>query len=320
VAAPSQLRPLPASLSGLADRQVSLVPPRRHFLRGTIPRYNSAVVAQPLGLIAGEGVFPLLVARGARAAGRRVICAGLAGCAWPELQNECSAFRRVGVLRISQWIKLLKAEGCAEAIMVGRVAKAKMYSRWRYFQYIPDARTAKLWFTELRHDKSAGAVLRVLSDELNREGITLIDSTKYCTEHLATAGVMTRRQPTEKQWQDIHYGWEVCRQISKMDIGQAIAVLDKDVIAVEALEGTNAMIDRAGHLCKTGGWTLIKVANSNEDMRMDVPSIGTTTIEKLHQARAACVVLEPGKTIILEKQKVLELADRYKMVIVGFEG
>jgi DUF1009 family protein len=131
---------------------------------------------------------------------------------------------------------------------------------------------------------------------------------------------MTRRQPTERQWLDIRFGWELCRTVSKLDIGQALAVLEKDVIAVEALEGTNAMIERAGQLCKTGGWTLIKVANSEADMRMDVPSIGTTTIEKLHAAHAACIVLEPEKTIILEKQKVIELADRYKIAIVGYEA
>jgi len=277
-------------------------------------------VHEPLGLIAGEGIFPLLVARGARAAGRRVVCAALAGCALPELRNECARFQPVGVVRLSQWIRLFKREGCREAIMVGRVAKARMYSRWRYLQYIPDGRTIRLWFTTLRHDKSAAAILRAIAEELAREGIMLIDSTKYCAEHLATPGVMTRRQPTERQWQDIRFGWDICRQISRMDIGQAIAVLDRDVIAVEALEGTNAMIERAGQLCKSGEWTLIKVANTNEDMRMDVPSIGTTTIEKLRAARAGCVVLEAGKTIILEKQKVLELADRYKIAVVGYEG
>jgi DUF1009 family protein len=290
------------------------------ILRGTLRSYNLQAVNEPLGLIAGEGVFPVLVARGAKAAGRRVVCAALSGCAWPELREECTEFRRVGVTRVGQWIRVLKNANCHEAIMVGRVAKSKMYSRWRYFQYIPDARTARLWFNTLRHDKSAAAVLDAIREEFACEGITLIDSTKYCTEHLATAGVMTNRQPSEKQWQDIRAGWELCRTISRLDIGQAIAVLDKDVIAVEALEGTNAMIDRAATLCKSGGWTLIKVANNKEDMRLDVPSIGTTTIEKLHVARAGCVVLEPGKTIILEKQKVLELADRYKIAVVGFAG
>jgi UDP-2,3-diacylglucosamine hydrolase len=278
------------------------------------------MTVEPLGLIAGEGVFPLLVARGARAAGRSVVCAALAGCAWPELREECILFRRVGVIRLSEWIRLFKSQGCREAIMVGRVAKARMYSRWRYLQYIPDARAVRIWFNTLRHDKNPGAVLRAISNELAREGITLIDSTRYCTEHLATAGVMTKRQPTDRQWQDIRFGWDLCQTISKMDIGQAVAVLDKDVIAVEALEGTNSMIERAGKLCPAGGWTLIKVANSNGDMRMDVPTIGTTTIEKLHAAHAACVVLEPGKTIILEKQKVLELADRFKIAVVGYEG
>jgi DUF1009 family protein len=105
-----------------------------------------------------------------------------------------------------------------------------------------------------------------------------------------------------------------------MDIGQSIAILNKDVIAVEALEGTNAMIERAGQLCKVSGWTLVKVANSQQDMRMDVPTIGLTTIEKLREGRCGCVVLEAGKTILLEKQKVLALADRYRIAVVGRQG
>jgi hypothetical protein len=275
---------------------------------------------RPLGLIAGEGVFPLLVARGARAAGRKVVCAALAGCAWPDLRNECDRFHWVGVLRIGQWARVLRRAGCAEAIIVGRVGKAQMYNRWRYFQYIPDFATLRLWFTDLRHDKRVGAVLSAIARQLQAEGITLIDSTRYTPDQLATAGVMGKRQPTEKQWADIRFGWELCRTISRLDIGQAIAVLDKDIIAVEAIEGTNAMIERAGQWCRSGGWTLIKVANQAQDMRMDVPTIGTTTIEKLNAARAGCLVLEPGKTIILEKQKVLELADRYKIAVVGYEA
>ena len=128
---------------------------------------------------------------------------------------------------------------------------------------------------------------------------------------------MTRTQPTGAQEIDIAAGWEVCRQISKMDIGQSIAILNRDVIAVEALEGTNAMIERAGQLCRVGGWTLIKVANTHQDMRMDVPTIGITTLEKLREARCGCVVLEVGKTVLLEKTKVLELADKYGIAIVG---
>jgi DUF1009 family protein len=272
----------------------------------------------PLGLIAGEGVFPLLVARGARAAGRRVVCAAFAGSAWPQLKDEVDDFAWVSVARPNKWIRVLRGGGCDEAIMVGRVVKTAMYDPWRYLRYIPDLRGVRLWFRTLRHDKRPGAVLKALANELAGEGITLIDSTKYTPDHLATPGVMTLRQPTESQWIDIRHGWDVCSAVSRMDVGQAIAVLNKDVIAVEALEGTNAMIERAGQLCRVGGWTLIKVANSEQDMRMDVPTVGTTTIEKLHAAKAGCVVLEAGKTILLEKQKVLELADRCKIAVVGW--
>src|ERR1700689_5266038 len=129
---------------------------------------------------------------------------------------------------------------------------------------------------------------------------------------------MTPFAPTGKQWDDIRFGWGLCQTVSRLDIGQCMAVMDKSVIAVEAVEGTNAMIERAGQLCKLGGWTLIKVSNVRRDMRLDVPTVGTTTIEKLHAARASALVLEPGKTIILEKAKVVELAERYKIAIVGY--
>ena len=274
----------------------------------------------PVGLIAGEGVFPILVARGARAAGRKVVCAAFAGHAWPDLQAECDTFRWVSIVRINQWIRHLREAGCTEAIMVGRVNKAGLYDRWRYFRYIPDWRTLGLILRVFHRDKRPTTILMALVDELTAAGITMIDSTQYCAEHLATVGVMGRRQPTEQQWEDIRYGYGVCNTISRLDIGQSIAVVDRDVIAVEAVEGTNAMIERAGKLCRSGGWTLIKVANTKQDMRVDVPTVGTVTIEKLAAARAGCVVLEAGKTMLLEKSKVLELADRLKIAVVGWES
>jgi hypothetical protein len=273
-----------------------------------------------LGLIAGEGVFPLLVARGARAAGRRVVCTAFAGHAWPDLARECDEFHWVGILRLGQWIKHLRRAGCQEAIMVGRVQKTGLYDRWRYFRYIPDLRTLALMLRVIRKDKRPNTILMSLVGEIEAAGIKLMDSTLYTPDQLATPGVMGRRQPTEQQWQDIRYGFEICRSISRLDIGQSIAVVDRDVIAVEAVEGTNAMIERAGRLCRSGGWTLIKVSNTHQDMRVDVPTVGTVTIEKLAAAGAGCLVLEPGKTVLLEKPKVIELADRCKIAIVGWEA
>jgi UDP-2,3-diacylglucosamine hydrolase len=273
----------------------------------------------PLGLIAGEGVFPLLVARGARAAGRQVVCAALADSAWPELAEECDRFKWVGIARIGQWVRLLRNAGCTDAIMVGRVKKTRMYGPVPYLRYIPDLRTLRMYLTTLRHDRRPYAVLKCITDELAKEGITLIDSTRYTLEQLTKPGILTRRAPSDAQMQDIRFGWELCKTISRLDIGQSIAVIDKDVIAVEALEGTDAMIERAGKLCRRGGWTLIKVANSASDMRTDVPTVGVTTIEKLAAAKAACVVLESGRTMLLEKQKVLEMADRHKIAIIGID-
>ena len=274
-------------------------------------------LVQPLGLIAGEGIFPFLVARGARACGKKIICVGLHGSVDPMIANEVDAFRKVSVARPSSWIKSFRKHGVTEAIMVGRVVKTRMYSRWAWLHNIPDIRAARIWLTRLRHDKRPFAMLNATADMLEEEGIRLIDSTTYTQDQLVTPGVLTRTQPSDVQMLDARHGWELCRQISALDIGQSIAIRHKDVIAVEALEGTNAMIERAGELCKSGGWTLIKVANSHQDMRMDVPTVGIKTIEKLAAAGAKCVVLEAGKTTFLEKEKVLERADRAGIAIVG---
>jgi UDP-2,3-diacylglucosamine hydrolase len=263
----------------------------------------------------------LLVARGARASGRPVVCVAFRGSAWPELAAEVDSFDWASVARPGKWIRVLKKHRCAEAIMVGRVSKARLSEgHLAMLRNLPDWRAVRLWWQVLRKDTRPQTVLNSMIDLFAAEGIALIDSTQYSKEHLATPGVITRTRPTEAQWADIRYGWERCSTISRLDIGQAIAVLDRDVIAVEALEGTNAMIERAGGLCKKGGWVCIKVSNTNQDMRLDVPTVGATTIEKLKEARASCLVLEPGKTIMLEKPKVVEMADRYGIAIVGYEA
>jgi DUF1009 family protein len=276
-------------------------------------------VAAPLGLIAGDGVFPLLVARGARATGRRVVCVGFRGSVSPELPREVDVYEDAAVARPGKLIRVLRKHGCTEAIMVGRVAKTRLNERFLLLHNIPDWRAVRLWWKVLRKDKRPQTVLTAMINLFASEGIALINSTEYCQDHLATGGVMTRRQPTAKEWEDIHFGWDRCCTISRLDIGQAIGISDRDVIAVEALEGTNAMIERAGGLNRKGGWTCIKVSNKNKDMRLDVPTVGVTTIEQLHAAGATCLVLEPGKTIMLEKPKVIELADKYRIAIVGYE-
>ena len=271
-----------------------------------------------LGLIAGQGRLPFLVADGARAAGLKVVCAAFMDQAEVALAEHVDALHWVSVARPGSWIRTLRREGARDTIMVGRVAKKRIYTPWRILQYRPDWRAFRLWYGRLRHkDKRNDTLLAALADELASGGIILVDSTQYCREHLAREGVMTRREPSEAVRRDIAFGWEIVKRMGDLDIGQAIAVKEQEVIAVEAIEGTDRMIERAGQLCKAGGWTLIKTAKPNQDMRFDVPTVGTGTIENLKRAGATCVAVEAGQTLLLDMPEVISRADKLNISIVG---
>ncbi len=272
----------------------------------------------PVGLIAGQGRLPVLVAQGIRAAGRQVVCVGLAGQYAPQLPDLCDRFTHAGIARLGKWIRVLSRGGVREAVMIGRVRKAKMYDPLRLIRQLPDLRAIRLWYRVLRHDRRNSAVLAAVADELAKGGITLIDSTQYIREYMAQEGVMTSRQPTPQQLADAGFGWPLVERLCELDIGQAIAVKEREVVAVEAIEGTDAMIHRAGELCRVGGWTLIKTANPSQDMRFDVPTIGPDTIDALHECGAGCLVVGAGRVILADKQELLERADRYGISVVGW--
>ena len=203
--------------------------------------------------------------------------------------------------------------------MVGRVKKGEMFAgpRWRqWLQYLPDWTSIKVWYFHSR-DTRNDTLLAAVADELARNGITLIDSTTYCPEALATEGVLTSFAPLQRVLDDATFAWPIARQIAALDVGQAVAAKEREIIAVEAIEGTDKLIRRSGELCPAGGWTLVKIAKPNQDMRFDVPTIGPYTIENLHAAKAAGIVIEVGKTLILEREKTLELANRLRIAVVG---
>lgn len=273
--------------------------------------------APPLGLIAGNGKLPLLTAEGMRDAGRKICCVGLIDQFDADLPLACDHFATAGIIRIGRWIKLLRQHDVKEAIMVGGVRKANIYQPMRLFRQLPDMRAAKLWYRVLRDDRRDQNILTAVADELATGGITLIDSTQYIPDHLAGEGVLTKHQPTESQWADIRFGWPMLSQLADMDVGQAMAIKDRDIIAVEAIEGTDRMIRRAGRLCRSGGWVLLKSGGSHKDMRFDVPVIGVKTIEQLAQAKAKCVAVKAGGVILLDKPKVLEAAEQAGVCVVG---
>jgi DUF1009 family protein len=273
---------------------------------------------EAVGLIAGEGRLPFIIAAGVRSAGLRLICVGLAGSVEKALAKEADVFYTAPLARPGRWIGKLKKHGVTRAIMAGRVAKGQIFTPWRILRYLPDWRAVRIWYWRLRKkNKQNETLLSALADELASGGIILEDSTKYCKEHLATEGPMTGHKPGPSTANDIEFGWPIVKKMAEMDIGQAIAVKEREVIAVEAIEGTARMIERAGGLCRAGGWTLLKAAKHNQDMRFDVPCVGTDTIRSLAAGGAKCLVVEAGKTIIIDKRQTLELADQMGVCVIG---
>jgi len=271
-----------------------------------------------IGLIAGEGRLPFLVAEGARKAGLKVVCVGLAENAEASLADEVDIFYDVPLVRPGHWIRKLKKHGVTKTIMVGRVYKGRIFTPWRILRYLPDWRAVRIWYWRLRgKNKQNQTLLAALAEELAGGGIILENSTMYCKEHLATRGVMTKSEPSASIKDDIEFGWQTVKKLVELDIGQAIAVKEKEIIAVEAIEGTAKMIERAGGLCKSGGWTLIKAAKQNQDMRFDVPCIGPDTIRSLADNGAKCLVVEADKTIIIDKPQTIKLAEQMNIAILG---
>jgi DUF1009 family protein len=270
-----------------------------------------------VGLIAGEGGLPFLVARGARLRGLRIICVGLADSVESRLAAEVDVFYLVALARPGSWIRKLRRHGVSRAVMVGRVAKSRLFTPRRILRYLPDWRAFRIYYWRLRNkEKQDDILLGALADELASGGIVLENSMVYCKEHIATAGVMTEHHPGSGIKGDIEFGWQIVKKLGQLDIGQAIAVKERAVLAVEAIEGTAAMIERAGQFCKSGGWTLIKCSKPNQDMRFDVPCVGPT-IRGLAENRGRCLVVEAGKTIIIDKPATIKLADELGIAVLG---
>jgi hypothetical protein len=273
-------------------------------------------MAKRLVIVAGSGQFPSLATAGAKAAGLEVCVLALRGHADPNLIELADQFRWIPLARIGRWIKLARKFGAEELILAGGVRKTEAFRPWRIWRYLPDWRAMKIWFSRARSDRRNLAILAALADELKEAGITVINSIKYCPEAMAEEGLMTKIGPSEVVAGDIEFAWPIAQRVAEMDIGQALAVREKDIIAVEAIEGTDAMIERTGRLTRSG-WTLIKVAQVHQDMRFDVPTVGPETIEKLHRNGAAALVVQAGKTLMIDKQALLKLAERYRIAVIG---
>ncbi|MBL1217638.1 MAG: LpxI family protein [Planctomycetes bacterium] len=272
---------------------------------------------QPIGLIAGNGTLPLLVADGILHAGNQLCCIGLADQYDRTLPARCSHFQQVGIARLGKWIRSLRKWNVTTAVMVGGVEHHRKYRRFQFLHYLPDLRAARLWYRTLSRDRRTGTMLTALADELQRNGITLIDNRTYIPDHLATPGLMTQTQPPAGVTADIDFGWPLFNDAVQLGIGQSMAVRCRDVIAFEASEGTDAMIARAGDLCSRRPWVFFKTCSIDHDMRADVPTIGVQTIQNIHEAGGKVIVLGSGRVIMLDKPDVLRAAEQLGIAILG---
>lgn len=279
---------------------------------------------QKLGLIAGNGNFPLLLLDAARAQGAEVVVAAIKEETSPLIeQRGAAAVYWLSLGELSKLIDTFKKEGVQTAIMAGQVKHKQIFSSIR-----PDWRLAKILFSlsTRNTDSLIGAVAKVLEDE----GIHLISSASYLDPLLAKAGVLTRRQPSDVERKNIDYGRQVARHLAQYDIGQTVVIAELACVAVEAMEGTDATIMRAGEIMRSLSresqsgapvlsreLTVVKVAKPAQDMRFDVPVIGTKTIQVMQQAGATCLAIDAGRCLLLDGNSIIEAADRAGITIVS---
>jgi len=273
--------------------------------------------AEKLGLIAGNGKFPFLVLDAARAQGFEVVVAAIKEEAFPEIETQGAAVHWLSLGELSKLIETFQREGVRRAVMAGQVKHKQIFSSIR-----PDWRLAKLLLslTTRNTDSLLGGVAKVLADE----GITLENSTWLLEPLLVKPGVLTKRAPTEQELKNIEYGRNVAHQLAQHDIGQAVVIAESACVAVEAMEGTDATIERAGQIMRSlhgdastlsRALTVVKIAKPNQDMRFDVPVIGVKTIEVMQSAGASCLAVDAGKCLLLDGQKVIERADQAEIAI-----
>ena len=266
-----------------------------------------------IGLIAGNGRFPFLALQGARSLGHDVTVVAVKEEAFPELERAArdagADLHWVSLGHLGQCIKILKEAGIRQALMAGQVKHAKIFSG-----IIPDLTLLSV-LTKLRA-RNTDALISAVAEVLQGEGIELLNSTAFLEPLLAKSGVLSRRAPTTEELDDLAFGYRMADALAALDIGQTLVVKDKAVVAVEAMEGTDAVIRRAGEIAGPGS-RIVKVAKPKQDMRFDVPVVGVATIETMKAAGATAISIDAGRTLVVDGEKLFEAADAAGIAVVG---
>lgn len=262
-----------------------------------------------IGLIAGNGRFPIIFAENARRLGYVVSAVAHIGETAPELERHVERIHWIKIGQLNKLIKALKEDGVRQAVMLGGIKKTHVFTTVR-----PDRRALAVAsrLKQLKDD----AILREVAAELESEGITIRESTFGLRGILVEEGALTKHAPSKKEWEDIRYGWEVAGEIGRLDIGQCVVIRDRAVVAVEAVEGTDKAIRRGGLLARDGA-VVVKRSKPQQDLRFDLPAVGPATIEAMESVKASVLAVEAGRSVILDRETTLRKAERAGIAIVG---
>lgn len=263
------------------------------------------------GLIAGNGRFPLLVLESAREQGVEMAVAAIKEETTPEIERLAATVEWIGVGQLGHLIRFFKTQQITHAIMAGQVKHRQIFR----LNALPDLKMVRL-LARLAV-KNTDSLIGAVAAELEQNGITLVDSTAFLRPLIATEGPLTRRAPTRDETADIEYGLQMAAEIARLDIGQTIVVKDQAVVAVEAMEGTDAVILRAGEITAGRSFVVVKVAKPSQDMRFDVPVVGLGTIETMRTAGATALSITADRTIMFDKDELIGKANQYRIAVVG---
>ncbi len=280
-------------------------------VRGKELEISGKIKDNVIGIIAGTGDLPEIIAMDARGRGFKVITIALENLASPNLNTVSDEIKWINIGRVGELIDTLKEFGVKEVIMAGKVSKTLLYKS----KITPDIRAVKLLFS--LKDKSDDSILNAITKELEREGIHIINTTAFSPHLLTPEGVLTKEGPSKDEWKDIHFGWGIAKEIGRLDIGQTIVVKGCAVMAVEAIEGTDEAIIRGGRL-SGGGAVVIKVSKPQQDMRLDVPVVGLNTLRSMIDVRARVLVIEAHRSIMINKERLIKQAEEAGITVVGF--
>ncbi|PKL51723.1 MAG: DUF1009 domain-containing protein [Nitrospira bacterium HGW-Nitrospira-1] len=264
-----------------------------------------------LGLIAGMGELPIAIAADARSKGYTVIAVGLEPLADKTLESCVDEIQWINVGKLGEIIEYLKKSGVDEVVMAGKVPKALLYKS----KISPDLRAIKLLFT--LKDRSDDSILLAIAKELQKDGMTLLNTTDFSARLLTPEGVLTDNSPTEEEWKDIAFGWGIAKEMGRLDIGQTVVIKNQAVMAIEAIEGTDEAIKRGGRLAGSGA-VVIKVSKPQQDMRFDVPVVGLDTLRAMIEVNAGALAVEAEKSILLKRERLLKEANEAGIAVVGF--